>query len=26
VKLTQLGLDLSPDVCFEHLKVIVERA
>ena len=26
VKLTQLGLDLSPDLCFEHLKVIVERA
>jgi proline dehydrogenase len=26
VKLTQLGLDLSPDVCFEHLKAIIERA
>ncbi len=26
VKLTQLGLDLSPDLCFEHLKAIVERA
>jgi proline dehydrogenase len=25
VKLTQLGLDLSPDFCFEHLKAIVER-
>ena len=26
VKLTQLGLDLSPDICFEHLKAIVGRA
>jgi len=26
VKLTQLGLDLSPDLCFEHLKAIIERA
>jgi proline dehydrogenase len=26
VKLTQLGLDLSPEMCFEHLKAIVERA
>lgn len=26
VKLTQLGLDLSPDICFEHLKAIIERA
>jgi len=26
VKLTQLGLDLSPDLCFQHLKLIVERA
>ena len=26
VKLTQLGLDLSPDLCFEHLKNIIERA
>ncbi len=26
VKLTQLGLDLSPDLCFEHLNTIVERA
>src|ERR1700704_3335122 len=26
VKLTQLGLDLSPDLCFEHLETIVERA
>jgi len=26
VKLTQLGLDLSPDVCFENLKAIIERA
>ena len=26
VKLTQLGLDLSPDICFEHLKAIVVRA
>jgi len=26
VKLTQLGLDLSPDICFEHLKTIVARA
>jgi proline dehydrogenase len=25
VKLTQLGLDLSPDFCFEHLQAIVER-
>jgi proline dehydrogenase len=24
VKLTQLGLDLSPDLCFEHLNAIVE--
>jgi len=26
VKLTQLGLDLSQDLCFEHLNTIVERA
>ena len=26
VKLTQLGLDLSPDLCFEHLNAIVEGA
>src|SRR5437879_964266 len=26
VKLTQLGLDLSADVCFEHLNAIIERA
>jgi proline dehydrogenase len=26
VKLTQLGLDLSPELCFEHLNVIVEGA
>src|SRR6266850_558511 len=26
VKLTQLGLDLSPDLCFSHLKTIIERA
>ena len=26
VKLTQLGLDLSPDLCFEHLNAIIERA
>jgi proline dehydrogenase len=26
VKLTQLGLDLSPDLCFEHLKTIISRA
>jgi proline dehydrogenase len=26
VKLTQLGLDLSPDLCFGHLKVIIARA
>jgi len=26
VKLTQLGMDLSPDLCFEHLNAIVERA
>jgi proline dehydrogenase len=26
VKLTQLGLDLSPDFCFENLKSIIERA
>ncbi len=26
MKLTQLGLDLSPDLCFEHLKAIIERA
>jgi proline dehydrogenase len=26
VKLTQLGLDLSPDLCLEHLNAIVERA
>jgi len=26
VKLTQLGLDLSPDLCFEHMKAILERA
>jgi proline dehydrogenase len=25
VKLTQLGLDLSADLCFEHLKAIVEQ-
>jgi len=25
VKLTQLGLDLSPDLCFEHLNAIIER-
>jgi proline dehydrogenase len=25
VKLTQLGLDLSPDLCFEHLKTIIAR-
>lgn len=25
VKLTQLGLDLSPDLCFEHLAQIVQR-
>src|SRR4029077_9193845 len=26
VKLTQLGLDLSADLCFENLKAIIERA
>jgi proline dehydrogenase len=26
VKLTQLGLDLSPDLCLEHLKAIIGRA
>jgi proline dehydrogenase len=26
VKLTQLGLDLSPELCFEHLKTILSRA
>ena len=26
VKLTQLGLDLSPDLCFEHLNAIVAKA
>jgi len=26
VKLTQLGLDLSPDLCFEHVTAIIERA
>ncbi len=26
VKLTQLGLDLSPDLCFEHLNAIIGRA
>jgi proline dehydrogenase len=26
VKLTQLGLDLSPDLCFKHLNAIVDRA
>lgn len=26
VKLTQLGLDLSPDLCFENLKTIISRA
>lgn len=26
VKLTQLGLDLSPDLCFEHLKAIIAHA
>jgi proline dehydrogenase len=26
VKLTQLGLDLSPDLCFEHLNTIIHRA
>jgi proline dehydrogenase len=26
VKLTQLGLDLSPDLCFEHLKAVIARA
>src|SRR6266852_9481390 len=26
VKLTQLGLDLSPDLCFEHLNAIIEHA
>jgi len=26
VKLTQLGLDLSPDLCFKHLNAIVEGA
>ena len=25
VKLTQLGLDLSPDLCFQNLKTIIER-
>src|SRR6202795_3538355 len=26
VKLTQLGLDFSPDLCFNHLRNIIERA
>ena len=26
VKLTQLGLDLSADLCFEHLSAMIERA
>src|SRR5439155_9144319 len=26
VKLTQLGLDLSPNLCFEHLNAIIARA
>lgn len=26
VKLTQLGLDLSPDLCFGHLKTIIARS
>src|SRR5258708_30277878 len=26
VKLTQLGLDLSTDLCFEHLNALIERA
>jgi len=26
VKLTQLGLDLSPDLCFEHLNAVIGRA
>jgi proline dehydrogenase len=26
VKLTQLGLDLSPELCFEHLTAIIEHA
>ena len=26
VKLTQLGVDLSPDLCFDHLKTIIPRA
>lgn len=26
VKLTQLGLDLSPDLCLDNLKTIIERA
>ena len=26
VKLTQLGLDLSPDLCFQHLDAIIKRA
>jgi proline dehydrogenase len=26
VKFTQLGLDLSPELCFEHLNTIIERA
>ena len=26
VKLTQLGLDLSPDLCFQHLDAIISRA
>src|SRR3989442_5650444 len=26
VKLTQLGLDLSPELCFEHLNAIIDRA
>jgi proline dehydrogenase len=25
VKLTQLGLDLSPDLCFDHLEQIIQR-
>src|SRR5437588_13026291 len=26
IKLAQLGLHLAPDVCFEHLKTIIDRA
>ena len=26
VKLTQLGLDLSPDLCFQHVEAIIKRA